>query len=416
VGLIEWVVFLTGVLSVWLTIRESLWCWPIGLLNVTLLFIMAWQGHLVADASLQVFFFGIQLYGWHQWLHGGKKQALEAGPLAEGQRLDVLRVSRAPRHVLLASAVFIAVSSYLFGRFLTVYTDAHFAYWDATQAMMSVVAQWMIARKYLENWSLWIVVNVLTIGLYCAKQWTLLMALYLIYLGLAVVGHFQWERSLRGSLSPRRVALQTVGFLLAIYLGLAAWITWAGLETHLVKSDCIIVPGARVLPDRTLGPSVQGRVDHALELYRQGWAPALIFTGGQGASGPVEAECARDYAVAHGVPAEACFLENQSHTTVENFFYAREVMRAHGWRSCLVVTDPFHTRRSVTIARRFGLDAHPAPSFLGPAWRRPGTFVYYTTREVFSWLKFGLEQLNWRDPAPESSPATSPSAPPAPGA
>lgn len=414
-GVIEWVVFLTGLLSVWLTIRQSLWCWPIGLLNVTLLFFMAWQGHLVADASLQIFFFVIQLYGWHRWLHGGKR-ALEAGPLAEGQMLEVLPVTRAPRKVLLASAAFIAVSSYAFGRFLTVYTDAHFAYWDATQAMMSVVAQWMIARKYLENWTLWIAVNVLTIGLYCAKQWTLLMALYTIYLGLAVVGHFQWERSMRGSLSPRRVALQSAGFVLAVFLGMAAWITWAGMDTHLVKADCIVVPGARVLPDRTLGPSVRARVEHAMELYRQGWAPVLVFTGGPGASGPVEAECARDYAVQHGIPPEACFLEDRSHSTRENFFYARRVMRAHGWSKCLVVTDPFHSERAVTIARRFGLDAYPAPSFLGPAWRKPGTFAYYTAREVLSWLKFGVEQLNWRDPEPGSSPDRSPSPRPAPGA
>ncbi len=405
-GIIDWLALITGVASVVLTVRQSLWCWPIGLVNVVLVFVSVFQGKLYADASLQVFFFVLQLYGWYQWLHGGKAQ--EAGGLAESQGLQgELRVTRAPGRVWLLSALFIAAGSYAFGRLLSL-TDAHFPYWDATQAVMSVVAQWMIARKYLENWALWIVVNVLTIGLYCAKQLTLLMVLYLIYLGLAVVGHYQWSRTMGHRATPRRVALHVLGWSLGIFLGMAVWITWSGLETDLRRVDCIVVPGARVLPDRSLGPSVQGRVERAMELYRQGWAPALVFTGGSGESGPVEARCALDYAVQHGIPREDCFLEDRSHNTVENFLYAREVMRAHGWRSCLVTTDPFHTRRAVTIARRFGLQAYPAPSFNGPAWRSPGAFGYYTTREVFSWLKFGVEQLTWRDPAPESVPGAAP--------
>lgn len=401
-GLIDWLAFLTGVLSVYLTIRENLWCWPIGLVNVVLIFVSVLEGKLYADAALQVFFFFIQLYGWYQWRYGGRRQALEAGGLAEGQAVHQaqLRVTRAGLPVMIASALFIGLGSFLAGRLLSQLTDAQFPYWDATQAVMSVVAQWMIARKYIENWSLWIVVNVLTIGLYCAKHLVLLMALYLIYLGLAVVGHFQWEQSMGVALRPRRVALQVGGFLLALYLGLAGWITWSGLETHLQKVDCLIVPGARVESDGTLGPSIQARMDRALELYRQGWAPVMLFTGGQGASGPVEAECARAYAVAHGVPAEACFLENRSHNTLQNFLYAREVMREHGWRSCLVTTDPFHSKRAVTIARSLGLEAYPAPTYLGPSWRRPGPFLYYTTREVGSWLKYGAEQLFWQDPGP----------------
>lgn len=395
-GVIDWLAFVTGVASVVLTVRQSMWCWPIGLVNVALVFVAVLRGKLYADAALMVFFFVLQLYGWYRWTHG------------RGVKEPPLRVTRAPRRVLLGSALFVAVTSYSFGRILLGWTDAHFPYWDAVQAMLSVVAQWMIARKYLENWLLWIVVNVLTIGLYCAKQLTLLMGLYVIYLGLAVAGYYGWRASLGERVTRRRMALHAVGFGLLLYLGLATWITVSGFATDLRKVDCIVVPGARVLPDGSLGPSIQARVEQALELYRLGYAPALIFTGGAGESGPVEAECARNYAVARGIPPQACFLEGRSHNTVENFLYAREVMREHGWTSCLVTTDAFHSGRAVTIARRLGLEAYPAPTFRGPAWTSWGGFAYYTSREVGSWLKFGLQQLTWSDPAPQSSPPATP--------
>lgn len=176
------------------------------------------------------------------------------------------------------------------------------------------------------------------------------------------------------------------GFLL--WLLLLAWITAAGLPTRLHKADCILVLGARSLPDGLPGPSLQARCLRAVELWRQQWAPAILFTGGRGASGTVEGVVGMDFARARGVPQSSLYFEGASHTTWENFLYASQVMRQHGWRSCLVVTDPFHEARALSMARRFGLEAHPAPTFEGPAWRRWGPFCYYTMRESASWAKY----------------------------
>ncbi len=175
-------------------------------------------------------------------------------------------------------------------------------------------------------------------------------------------------------------------------VGLCGWITWSGLQGSPQKADCIIVPGARVDEHGVLGPSMQARTEHAVSLWHQGYARAVIFTGGRGEAGTVESECARAYAVSRGVPGACCFTENRSHDTEGNFHYASAIMKAQGWQSCLVSTDPFHVRRCLQIARDEGLTAWPAPAFESPAWRRPDLFCWYTLRECAAWVKYVMRR------------------------
>lgn len=167
-----------------------------------------------------------------------------------------------------------------------------------------------------------------------------------------------------------------------------AWITWAGTRTDLRKVDCIVVLGARALADGSPGPSLRARCQRGVELWRQRWAPILLFTGGRGQSGTVEGEVGLRYALAQGVPATALHYEGSSHNTRQNFLYASQVMRIHQWHSCLLVTDPFHEPRALALAQQFGLEAYPAPTFTGPAWRNWGTWGLYTVRESLSWVKY----------------------------
>lgn len=99
---------------------------------------------------------------------------------------------------------------------------------------------------------------------------------------------------------------------------------------------------------------------------------------------------AREFLAANGVPQHSIVTENMSHTTWENFVFAAQEMRRRGWRSCLVVTDPFHMQRCLTMARELGLEAYPAPSFDGPGWRLGG-MLYYTNREMAAWVKYAGE-------------------------
>lgn len=209
------------------------------------------------------------------------------------------------------------------------------------------------------------------------------------------------RRTTEGLLSPRRW-LPRRGFVLALAALYLVWFTALNVGGAVLSdrsADCLLVPGARVLPDGQPGPSLKGRLDAASTYFRQGRARKVICTGGRGDSGHLEAEAARDYLVAQGVPRQAILLEDMSHTTWENFVFARDQMRRNGWTSCLVVTDPFHMQRCLLMARELGLQPLSAPSFSGPGWRKPASMLFYTTRELAAWAKYFGERWGraWGD-------------------
>lgn len=184
-----------------------------------------------------------------------------------------------------------------------------------------------------------------------------------------------------------------VPFVCSFALGMIVVITWTGNRNTLRQADCIIVPGALVRSDGMPGRMLAARIANAARLYREGWAAAIIFTGGRGESGAIESEAARDVALEMGLPADRLFVETRSHTTYENFLHAREVMREHGWRSCLISTDPFHVLRCVTIARDLGLRASGAPAFSSPGYTNLDVRVYYTLRECAGFVRYAMQRM-----------------------
>jgi nicotinamide mononucleotide transporter len=175
--------FVFGVLAVWLTAKESPWCWPTGLVNVSLYIVVFWQAKLYADMGLQVVYVAVCLYGWWEWLHGGPG----------GGRLAV---SRAPRRTLAALAVAGAAFAAFLGFALHRGTDASLPFWDSTTTAYSLVAQWLQTKKQLETWWFWIAVDVVYIGVYGVKGLWLTSLLYAIFLALCVLGLREWKRSL----------------------------------------------------------------------------------------------------------------------------------------------------------------------------------------------------------------------------
>ncbi|MBK9088204.1 MAG: nicotinamide mononucleotide transporter [Holophagales bacterium] len=175
--------FVFGVLAVWLTAKESPWCWPTGLVNVSLYIVVFWQAKLYADMGLQVVYVVVCLYGWWEWLHGG----------AGGGRLSV---SRAPRRTLAALTVAGAAFAVFLGFALHRGTDAALPFWDSTTTAYSLVAQWLQTKKQIETWWFWIAVDVVYIGVYAVKGLWLTALLYAIFLALCLVGLKEWKRSL----------------------------------------------------------------------------------------------------------------------------------------------------------------------------------------------------------------------------
>lgn len=178
-----------GLLSVWLTVRKSIWCWPTGLINVVLFFVMFYQAKLYSELITYSAFFVLGVYGWWEWLYGGEDRT-------------ELPVTRTPRRVALVLAAIGLAWAPLQGYCFHHYTDAALPYWDSTITVLSLLAQWMMARKYLENWMLWITVDVLGIGVYWYKGLHVTTALYLVFLGLATSGLVAWWRGLKAEEEP----------------------------------------------------------------------------------------------------------------------------------------------------------------------------------------------------------------------
>jgi nicotinamide mononucleotide transporter len=178
-----------GVIGVALMIRQNLWGWPVGLVQVTISAWVFFEAKLYSDVLLQGFFFAIQAYGWWHWRHGhGAAQA----------ELPVTRL-RVPG--ILGWCRLGAAMTAAWGEFMRRTTDAALPHWDAFILVFSVIAQWLQARKRLENWAGWMIVNVVAIGVYWAKDLRLYAGLYLVFLGMAVAGHVAWVRRPAGGRS-----------------------------------------------------------------------------------------------------------------------------------------------------------------------------------------------------------------------
>jgi len=185
-SLLEVFGFVTGALCVFLQVRENIWNWPIGITNNLVFLVMFWQHKLYADACLQVFFLSVSVYGWWKWLYGGEDHS----------PLSVQRTSRRFGWLLVALTCAAAVGIYAV---LRRYSDSDVPWGDATTTSRSLTAQFMLGRKLIENWLLWIGVNVLYIGLYCYKRLYLTAFLYAVFIVLCVMGYRSWQKSLAGA-------------------------------------------------------------------------------------------------------------------------------------------------------------------------------------------------------------------------
>lgn len=182
---LELVAAALGLVAVWLTVRENIWGWPIGAVMVALYIVIFAEARLYADAGLQVIYLGLQFYGWYQWLHGGARH-------------DALAVSRASSATLLTTMAIGAAGTAALGTGLARYTDQALPYWDSFIAAFSLVTQWMLAKKLIENWIYWFVIDVVAVGVYFNRGLLPTAVLYAVYLALAVAGWIRWRRSLAG--------------------------------------------------------------------------------------------------------------------------------------------------------------------------------------------------------------------------
>src|ERR1041384_4179099 len=171
---------------------------------------------------------------------------------------------------------------------------------------------------------------------------------------------------------------------MVLVAGVLAWRIYSfGNITYDGPADAAVVLGAAVWT-KDPSPVFKERINHAVNLYRKGRVRKLIFTGGQGNPGePTEASAARDYALQSGIPASDILIEDKSHTTYENVLNAKQLADAQGIRTVLIVSDPLHMKRAMTMAQDVGFAAHPSPT---PSTRYQGMRVLM--RETYYYLGY----------------------------
>ena len=145
---------------------------------------MFWRARLFADMSLQLVYFALGVLGWYRWLFGGK----------ERNRLSISRIGKSSLAYL---GMFIVVAIAALTFYLQKVQDAA-PFLDACTSVLSIAAQYLLTRKFLENWLFWIVTDVISIGLYLYKDLTLTAVLYLVFLVMCITGLTQWYRTWRG--------------------------------------------------------------------------------------------------------------------------------------------------------------------------------------------------------------------------
>ncbi|MFD0666443.1 nicotinamide riboside transporter PnuC [Ramlibacter sp. MAHUQ-53] len=170
-----------SLLMVWCNIREIHWGWPLAMVASGLYFAIFWRSLLYGEAGLQVVFIVVAAWGWRQWLRGGAGE------------LHVTRLS--PRGRALALAACAALWP-LTALFLDRLTDSDVPWWDAFPTALSLVAQYLLGRKILENWTGWAVVNLASVALFLHKGLWLTVALYTVFIVLSVAGWRAWRRQL----------------------------------------------------------------------------------------------------------------------------------------------------------------------------------------------------------------------------
>lgn len=170
--------------SVYLSTREQIWAWPTAIVSVTLFGVVLWQQRLFAGVGLQACFVVISAYGWYHWLFGGGGRA----------ELRVTRVTPATAAAL--AGVWVA-GALLYGWAVVSLTqDPALPWLDAALSAASLLAQWMLSRKLLENWLVWVAVNVGYVGMFLSQGLRIYAVLYVVLFFLAAKGYRDWRRSL----------------------------------------------------------------------------------------------------------------------------------------------------------------------------------------------------------------------------
>ena len=171
-----------------LAVKENILCWFFAFLSTAIYTVLFWEVSLLMDSALNVYYMAMAVYGWHQWTRGGTNGDDGAHALA-------IRSMSGRQHVLVISGI--AILTFVSGYFLSEHSSAAWPYVDSFTTWASVITTYLVARKYLQNWLYWIVIDTVSIPLYIDRGLNLTALLFVAYVVIAVYGYIKWRQHLR---------------------------------------------------------------------------------------------------------------------------------------------------------------------------------------------------------------------------
>lgn len=183
-SLIETAGMLTGLIAVYLQVKQKVWLWPVYIINVSIYIYIYYNSRLYADMSLMVYYLVVSVYGWYNWLKGKRDDQSEPLPVRKMQK----------KYYLLLVLIEIALFT-LMVLILKHLTNSTTPYRDALVTSLSFIATWLLAKKYIENWIIWLIADVISIELYIYKKLYPTTVLFIVLSIMAVIGLISWKKS-----------------------------------------------------------------------------------------------------------------------------------------------------------------------------------------------------------------------------
>ena len=178
---LEFVGLVIGLLYLYLEYKANIWLWPVGVVMPLVYIVIFYESKFYADMGIYIYYFFASIYGWYIWTKS-KKQT------------DEIIISHLPyRNIGKLTGIFLVIFAAI-AFVLIRFTDSPVPYGDSFTTTLSILAMWMLAHKYVEQWLLWIVVNIVSTGLYFWKGLDITAVLFIIYSIIPIFGYFKWKR------------------------------------------------------------------------------------------------------------------------------------------------------------------------------------------------------------------------------
>ena len=175
-----------GILYILFSIRQNILTWPTGLATSAFYIVVFFQSKFYADMGLQVYYVGISIYGWYYWIKGKKPEKSNSVPVRRTSKNLWLKL------IAISLLLYIAILIILLN-----FTDSDVPFMDSFTTALSIIATWMLTKKYIEQWLIWIFVDIISAGLYIYKELWATVILFAVYTIMAYFGYIEWKKDFK---------------------------------------------------------------------------------------------------------------------------------------------------------------------------------------------------------------------------